>query len=65
MTEPWLLGTRHGAVSEKHLPAYLDEHVFRFDRRTTNLVSHGFVRLVEQAVETKPTAYREIIATPA
>src|SRR5204863_7224048 len=26
----WLLGTHHGAVSGKHLPAYLDEYVFRF-----------------------------------
>ena len=60
-----LLGTHHGAVGEKHLPAYLDEYVFRFNRRTANLVSHGFARLIEQAVKTRPTTYREIIATPA
>jgi transposase-like protein len=28
----WLLGTHHG-VSSQHLPAYLDEFVFRFNRR--------------------------------
>ncbi len=28
----WLLGTHHG-VSQQHLPAYLDEFVFRFNRR--------------------------------
>lgn len=28
----WLLGTHHG-VSAQHLPAYLDEFVFRFNRR--------------------------------
>ncbi len=28
----WLLGTHHG-VSKKHLPAYLNEFVFRFNRR--------------------------------
>lgn len=28
----WLLGTHHG-VSPKHLPAYLNEFVFRFNRR--------------------------------
>ena len=28
----WLLGTHHG-VSAKHLPAYLNEFVFRFNRR--------------------------------
>ena len=28
----WMMGTHHG-VSQKHLPAYLDEFVFRFSRR--------------------------------
>ena len=28
----WLLGTHHG-VSQQHLPAYLNEYVFRFNRR--------------------------------
>ncbi len=28
----WLLGTHHG-VSAQHLPAYLNEFVFRFNRR--------------------------------
>jgi transposase-like protein len=65
LAKRWLLGTHHGAVSEKHLPAYLDEYVFRFNRRTATLVSHGFARLIEQAVKTRPTTYREIIATPA
>lgn len=29
----WLLGTHHGAVSAKHLQAYLGEFAFRFNRR--------------------------------
>ncbi len=29
----WLLGTRQGAVSEKHLDYDLDEFTFRFNRR--------------------------------
>lgn len=29
----WLLGTHHGRVSRKHLQAYLNEFVFRFNRR--------------------------------
>src|SRR5919202_4003937 len=33
LAKRWLLGTHHGAVSTKHLPAYLDEYVFRFNRR--------------------------------
>lgn len=29
----WLQGTFHGSVSKKHLMAYLNEYVFRFNRR--------------------------------
>ncbi|MCH9809540.1 MAG: transposase [Alphaproteobacteria bacterium] len=31
----WLLGTHAGAVRPQHLQAYLDEFVFRYNRRTT------------------------------
>src|SRR3954465_131502 len=62
LAKRWLLGTHHGAVSPKHLPAYLDEYVFRFNRRTARSISHGFAGLVEQAVRTKPASYRAIVA---
>ena len=65
LAKRWLLGTHHGAVSRKHLPAYLDEYVFRFNRRTARSISHGFARLVEQAVRTRPTTYRAIVAATA
>ena len=29
----WMLGTHQGAVSHEHLDYYLDEFVFRFNRR--------------------------------
>ena len=51
-------------MSEKHLPAYLDEYVFRFNRRTAKRVSHGFARLIEHAVRIKPSTYRAIVAAP-
>jgi transposase-like protein len=65
LAKRWLLGTHHGAVSAKHLPAYLDEYVFRFNRRTAKRISHGFARLIEQAVLTGPSTYRAIAMTPA
>src|ERR687884_783706 len=65
LVKRWLLGTHPGAVSEKHLPAYLDEYVFRFNRRTAGSISHGFARLVEHAVRIKPTSYRDLVAPPA
>ncbi len=29
----WVLGTHHGAIAKHHLQAYLNEYVFRFNRR--------------------------------
>jgi hypothetical protein len=34
----WLKGTHHG-VSAKHLPHYVDEFVFRFNRRRTPMAA--------------------------
>ncbi len=33
LVKRWLLGTHQGSVDEAHLPSYLDEFVFRFNRR--------------------------------
>lgn len=33
LAQRWLLGTHQGAVDEAHLTSYLDEFVFRFNRR--------------------------------
>ena len=60
LAKRWLLGTHHGAVSAKHLQAYLDEYVFRFNRRTARSIAHRFARLIEQAVLTQPTTYRAL-----
>jgi transposase-like protein len=60
LAKRWLVGTHHGAVRPKHLQAYLDEYVFRFNRRTANSISHRFARLIEQAVLTPPTTYHAI-----
>ena len=65
LAKRWLLGTHHGAVSAKHLPAYLDEFVFRFNRRTAKSISHRFARVIEHAVQMRPTTYRVLVATPA
>jgi transposase-like protein len=63
LAKRWLLGTHHGAVAQKHLPAYLDEFVFRFNRRTATNLSHRFARVIQQAVRTSPTTYHGIVAT--
>ena len=57
----WLIGTHQGAVSEKHLQTYLDEYVFRFNRRTAAKRGLLFYRLLENAMIVGPTTLKEII----
>ena len=57
----WLLGTHQGATKNRHLPYYLDEFTFRFNRRTSRSRGKLFWRLLQQAVEIEPTHYREIV----
>jgi transposase-like protein len=56
----WLLGTHHGAVQPGQLDYYLDEFVFRFNRRTSRSRGLLFYRLLEQAVVTEPVTYQDI-----
>lgn len=61
----WLLGTHHGSVQPEHLDAYLDEFVFRFNRRTSSSRGLLFYRLLEQAVVTEPVTYEEVVQKAA
>lgn len=56
----WLLGTLHGAVQPEHLDAYLDEFVFRFNRRSSTFRGLLFYRLLQQAVATSPLTYQQV-----
>lgn len=47
----WLLSTLQGGISKQHLPYYLDEFTFRFNRRTSRARGMLFYRLMEQAVQ--------------
>lgn len=53
----WLLGTHQGRVEREHLPYYLDEFTFRFNRRTSGSRGLLFHRLAQQAVSTQPVPY--------
>ncbi len=54
----WMHGT-HRAVSPDHLPAYLDEFVFRHNRRGTPMA--GFQTLLGLGLTHNPITYRDII----
>ncbi len=56
----WILGTHHGSVQPEHLDAYLDEFVFRFNRRTSSSRGMLFYRLLEQSVTTAPITYNDV-----
>ena len=57
----WLLGTHAGAVSDKHLQAYLDEFAFRHNRRKTNGVARIAARVIEGLVVGKPLPGRRLV----
>lgn len=50
----WLLGTHQGKPAPSHLDYYLDEFVFRFNRRTSRSRGLLFYRLIQQAVNIAP-----------
>ena len=59
----WILGTHHGSIQPEHLDAYLDEFVFRFNRRASASRGILFYRLLQQSVVTDPLTYRDIVHT--
>jgi len=61
LVQRWILGTHHGSVQPEHLDAYLDEFVFRFNRRTSNSRGMLFYRLLQQAVVTAPVTYADVV----
>jgi transposase-like protein len=57
----WLLGTHQGGMSREQLDYYLDEYVFRFNRRSSRSRGLLFYRLIEQGVVTDPHPYRNLL----
>jgi len=57
----WLRGTHRG-VSSSHLQVYLDEYVFRFNRRGTPMAA--FQTLLGLGTQHEPTTYHQILARP-
>ena len=56
----WLIGTHQGRPAASHLGYYLDEFVFRFNRRTSRSRGLLFYRLVQQAVHIAPVMNQDI-----
>ena len=60
----WLLGTHQGSVDTAHLTSYLNEFVFRFNRRRSRSRGMVFYRVLELAVAHDPVRYRDLIVDP-
>jgi hypothetical protein len=58
----WALGVYHG-LRRPHLQTYLDEFVFRFNRRSNRHA--GFARLLTISLDLKPITYNMLIAPDA
>ena len=63
LAKRWLLGTHQGSADEAHLTSYLDEFVFRFNRRRSRSRGMVFYRALELAVAHGPVRYHDLIAT--
>jgi len=60
----WWLGTFHGSMSAKHMPAYLEDFTFRFNRRKTLGIGRITARLLHLAVSCVPITRAQIVSQP-
>ncbi len=60
LLDRWLLGTFHGSIGRQHLQRYLDEFVFRFNRRKATRRPLLVERLVDALFRRVPT-YSQLV----
>jgi transposase-like protein len=58
----WILGTHQGSVSRSRLPLYLNEFVFRFNRRASHSRGLVFYRLLSLAVLHEQVTYVTLLS---
>ena len=63
LAKRWLLGTHQGSVEDAHLAGYLNEFVFRFNRRNSRSRGLLFYRVLELAVAHDPVRYQDLVAS--
>jgi transposase-like protein len=57
----WLLGTHQSYLNKNKLGYYLDEYVFRYNRRTSKSRGLLFFRLLEQGVKNQPISFKKVV----
>ena len=63
LAKRWLLGTHQGAADSTHMSHYLNEFVFRFNRRRSRSRGMVFYRVLELAVAHEPMRFQDLIAS--
>lgn len=61
LVKRWILGTLQASIKPGHIQKYMDEYVFRFNRRNLKSIGGKFYRLIEFVALTPPISYRNII----
>jgi hypothetical protein len=56
-----ILGTFHGRFDPQYLQRYLDEYVFRFNRRTCKSVGKRFWSIMQQAIASAPVPRNDLM----
>jgi len=56
-----ILGTFQGRFGPEHLQSYLDEYVFRFNRRTSRNIGKKFMRIAQQVTSSTKVIYKQIV----
>lgn len=65
LAKRWLLGTHQGSADDAHLPSYLNEFAFRFNRHRSRSRGMLFYRVLELAASHEPVHYQDLIVDPA
>ena len=63
LAKRWLLGTHQGSADSAHMSHYLNEFVFRFNRRRSRSRGMVFYRVLELAVGHEPMRFQDLIAS--
>jgi hypothetical protein len=60
LSKRWLASTHQGSAADAHLQSYLDEFVFRFNRRRSRSPGLLFYRVLELAAGHHPVRYHDV-----
>lgn len=61
LVKRWFTGTFQGSIQPEHLQEYLDEYIFRFNRRNFKSIGQKFYRMVDFVSNSSPVRYVDII----